>query len=269
MLPAMKQRVSLFAEGTFRIKAGQRENSMYKVFLVDDDPFILEELIDIVQWEENGFEVAGSSTDPEEALSKIPELDPEVVFCDLKMPGMDGNELIRRLREGGAECEFVMISAYDSFENVRAFFQQMGFDYILKPVNTEDIQIVLERLMAKLGRKYPLERQPVLTDNPEFNKLVTYLNENYEEKITLGGLAQKFGFSRNYICALFQKYFNKSLNLYLTDLRMEHAKRLLLDKTILIKEVAYRCGYMDYYHFFKVFKDYYGISPREMREQNT
>ena len=106
----------------FRIKAGQRENSMYKVFLVDDDPFILEELIDIVQWEENGFEVAGSSTDPEEALSKIPELDPEVVFCDLKMPGLDGNEMIRRLREGGAECEFVMISAYDSFENVRAFF---------------------------------------------------------------------------------------------------------------------------------------------------
>ncbi|MCR5249293.1 MAG: response regulator [Lachnospiraceae bacterium] len=242
---------------------------MYKVFLVDDDSFILEELVEMVQWAENGFEVSGSCTDPQEALRRIPELRPEVVFCDLKMPVMDGNELIRRLREAGVDCEFVMLSAYDSFENVRTFFQQTGFDYILKPVNNEDIQIVLERLMAKLAEKYPLEDREGLTENPEFNKLVTYLNENFEEKITLGGLAQQFGFSKNYICALFQKYYNKSLNLYLTDLRMAHARELLMDKTILIKEVAYHCGYMDYYHFFKVFKEHYGISPREMREQNT
>ena len=242
---------------------------MYKVFLVDDDPFILEEMIEMVQWEENGFEVAGSSTDPEEALGMIPELKPEVVFCDLKMPGMDGNELIRRLKAEGADCEFVMISAYDSFENVRTFFQQTGFDYILKPVKNEDIQIVLEGLMAKLSEKYPVEAQENLTENPEFNKLIAYLNENYGEKITLTGLSQKFGFNKNYICALFQKYYNKSLNLYLTELRMSHARELLLDRTILIKEVAYRCGYPDYYYFFKVFKDHFGISPREMREQNT
>ena len=242
---------------------------MYKVYLVDDDSFILEELIEMIPWEENGFEVAGSSTDPEEALRLIPAVKPEVVFCDLKMPGMDGNELIRRLKEAGISCEFVMISAYDSYENVRSFFQQSGFDYILKPVKDEDIQIVLEGLMARLAEKYPAERTEDLTENPEFNKLVAYLNDHYAEKISLGFLAEEFGFSRNYICALFQKYFNRSLSLYLTELRMSKAKALLLDKTILIKEVAYRCGYTDYYHFFKVFKEHYGISPKEMREQDT
>ena len=47
---------------------------------------------------------------------------------------------------------------------------------------------------------------------------------------------------------------------------MELAKELLLDKSILVKDVAYRTGYADYYHFFKVFKNHYGISPKELRE---
>ncbi|MCR4764409.1 MAG: response regulator [Lachnospiraceae bacterium] len=241
---------------------------MYKVYLVDDDSFILEELVDMVPWAENGFEVAGSTTDPEEALDRIPVLAPEVVFCDLRMPGMDGNEMIRRLKGKDVRCEFVMISAYDSFENVREFFRQTGFDYILKPVSNEDIQMVLERLMIRLSGSHPQETREVLTKNPEFNRLVAYVNDHYSEKLGLSFLADKFGFSKSHVCALFQKHFNMSLNLYLTDLRMRHAKELLLDRTILIKEVAYRCGYTDYYHFFKVFRDHFGVSPKEMREQN-
>ncbi|MBR5420879.1 MAG: response regulator [Lachnospiraceae bacterium] len=239
---------------------------MYRVFLVDDDEFILEELIDMIPWAENGFEVAGSSTDPREALERIPELAPDAVFCDLKMPGMDGNELIRMLKARGVNSEYVMISAYDSYENVRSFFQQSGYDYILKPVNNEDIQIVLEGLNKKLSEGRESHGEELLTENPDFNKLVLYVKEHYAEKITLGQLAGSFGFSRNYICVLFQKYFNKSLNRYLTDLRMAHAKELLLDHSILIKEVAWRCGYADYYHFFKVFKEHYGVSPKELRE---
>lgn len=239
---------------------------MYKVFLVDDDALILEELINMVPWEDNGFEVIGSAVDALTALKTIPSMPCDVVFCDLKMPGLDGNELIRRLKDAGVKAEFVMISAYDSFESVRGFFQQSGFDYILKPVNNDDIQMVLEGLNARLSRDNPVSSPESLTENPDFNKLISYVNAHFADKITLSLLSREFGFSRNYICTLFQKYFNKSLNLYLTQLRMDHARKLLADKTILIKEVAYRSGYTDYYHFFKVFKNHYGISPKEMRD---
>ncbi|MCR5322299.1 MAG: response regulator [Lachnospiraceae bacterium] len=240
---------------------------MYKVFLVDDDALILEELVEMVPWLDYAFEVAGSETDPVKAVSQIKELKPDVVFCDLKMPGMDGNKLIRVLKEEGLECEFVMLSAYDSFDSVRTFFQQTGFDYILKPVNNEDIQLVLERLEAKLSKQRPAPVPEAVTENPAFNELVNYIGEHYSDKITLNSLAKQFGFSKGHLCSLFQKYFNKSLNLYLTDVRMEHAKELILDRTILIKEVASRSGYSDYYHFFRVFKNHYGVSPKEMREE--
>lgn len=242
---------------------------MYSVYLVDDDSLILEELVDIVPWLDYAFEVVGSSTDPLKAVDEIVRLKPDVIFCDLRMPNMGGNELIRTLKSEGVESEFVMLSAYDDFEDVRAFFQQTGFDYLLKPVSNADIQLVLVRLDAKLAKTKPSskEDEEMLTENPGFNKIVSYINEHYIEKISLNSLAKQFGFSKGHICSMFSKYFNKSLNLYITEKRMELAKELLLDKTVLIKDVAYRSGYADYYHFFKVFKSYYGISPKEMREQ--
>ena len=237
---------------------------MYRAYLVDDDRFILEELTEIIPWMENGFEVIGSNTDPEKAIGEILELGADAVFCDMKMPKMDGNELISRLKDSGCEAEFVIISAYDDFENVRAFFQQDGFDYILKPVDNGDVRIVLEKLNSKLSKSRPAVTESV-TDNPGFNSLVKYVDENFTEKITLSSLSEKFGFSRNYICALFQKYYNQSLSMYLTDKRMKYAGELMNDRTLLIKQIGVMVGYTDYYHFFKVFKNYYGVSPKEMR----
>ena len=237
---------------------------MDKAYLVDDDRFILEELTEIIPWMENGFEVIGSNTDPGKAIGEIMELEADAVFCDMKMPQMNGNELISRLKEMGCPAEFIVISAYDDFENVRAFFQQDGFDYILKPVDIGDVRIVLEKLNSRLSKSRPAATESV-TDNPGFNSLIKYVDDNFTEKITLSSLSEKFGFSRNYICALFQKYYNQSLSIYLTEKRMKYAGELINDKTLLIKQVGVMTGYTDYYHFFKVFKNYYGVSPKEMR----
>ncbi len=236
---------------------------MYSVYLVDDDLLILEEMTDIVPWMDNGFQVVGTQTRAELALREIERLAPDVVFCDLKMPGLSGNELMNRLQAAGAEAEFVMLSAYDEFAQVRAFFQQSGFDYLLKPVNPEDIQPVLERLYRKLSCKKGAGNAEVLTENPGFNNLLSYVNGHYTERITLDMLSGRFGFSRNYICGLFSRYLNTSLNSYLTKRRMEYAGGLLSDRTRMIKEVAAECGYSEYDHFFRVFKSYYGVSPRE------
>lgn len=238
---------------------------MYRVYLVDDDELILDDMIAITPWMEAGFEVCGKNTNPLDALKEIPKLDPDAVFVDLKMPDLNGNELIFELKKAGCKAEFVMISAYDDFENVRSFFKQTGFDYVLKPVGTEDIRGILELLSMKLSKDRPSQPAGNPTDNPNFNELIEYVNENFTGKIQLGPLAARFGFSKGYVCALFQKYYNKSLSLYLTDLRMEYAKKLLEEKTLLVKQVGAMCGYADYYHFFKVFKNYYGVSPKEMR----
>ncbi|MCR5670605.1 MAG: response regulator [Butyrivibrio sp.] len=239
---------------------------MYSVYLVDDDTLILEELINIIPWMDNGFEVIGNSTDPETALLQIPELRPDVVVCDLKMPKMDGNELMKKLRDLGCDSEFIMLSAYDAYEDVRAFYRGSGFDYILKPVNGDDMQMVLAGISKKLSDKDPKQADVGETENEGFNNLVRYIDEHYAEKISLEMLAKKFGFSKNYICELFTKYYNTSLIRYLTDIRMMRAGELLKDKKKQIKDVALSCGYQNTAYFYRVFKSYYGMTVGEYKD---
>lgn len=240
---------------------------MLSVYLIDDEKLILNEIIDMVPWLDNGFEVIGSNTDPEKAFEEIMELKPDVVFCDMRMPKMDGNELISKLRAEGNQAEYVIISAYDDFESVRAFYKQDGYDYLLKPVKADNIQMVLMEIAEKLSGQKNDKALHQVVDNAGFNQMVEYINAHFTEKITLALLSDKFGFSKNYICNLFNKYYKIPLNLYLTNLRMEYAMDLLKDKSIMIKEVAHMTGYNDYYNFFRVFKKKCGMSPKEMRER--
>ncbi|MBR4530059.1 MAG: AraC family transcriptional regulator [Lachnospiraceae bacterium] len=238
---------------------------MYKVFLVDDDRIILDELKERVPWPENGFEVAGADTDPVRALQRIGELLPDVVFCDLKMPGMDGNELISRIRSGGVPCEFVMLSAYDDYRDVRTFFKQSGYDYLLKPIQEDELRLLLEKLYRKISMEHPDSDLSAVSDNPAFNSLVAYVDEHYTDRLSLAQISDRFGFSRNYVCQLFRKHFNKTFSIYLTDKRMAHARELLKQRGISVKEAAALSGYGDYYHFYKTFKSYFGCAPREYR----
>ncbi len=241
---------------------------MFTAYLVDDEELILDEFIRTIPWMDNGFEVIGSNTNPKKALVEIVSLKPDVVFCDLKMIGMDGNELIKLLREQNVGCECVMISAFDQFENVRTFFQQSGFDYILKPVQQDDIQMVLEKLVLRLKEKNPKEKEESeSSEHSYFDAMIAYINENFASRISLDLLSRQFGFSKNYICNMFSKYYGTSLTCYLTEKRMLHAKELLRDKTKLLKDIAIECGYNEYVQFYKVFREYYKIAPKEMMEQ--
>lgn len=255
---------------------------MYTAYLVDDEELILDEFIRTIPWMDNGFEVVGHNTSPNKAIEEIESIKPDVVFCDLKMIGMDGNELIKKLKEDGLSAEFVMISAFDSFENVRAFFQQSGFDYVLKPVSQDEIQLVLERLVMRLSEKRAGQhgsaeaelpdgedtdgQNGVPTGNANVNSMLAYIDENFSKKITLDMLSKQFGFSKNYICNMFAKHYHTSLTCYMTKCRMEHAKKLLGEGERLLKDIALECGYSEYVQFYKVFKEYYGISPKEMIE---
>ena len=239
---------------------------MYRVYVVDDDALILEEIVESVPWMDNGFEVVGYSTSPHEALEQIPRLHADVIFSDLKMPAMDGIEMIRILREHGFECEFVMLSAFGTFEDSRAFFLLEGFDYILKPLQQAEVQIVLERLARKLTDKPGKAVLPELTGvNSAFTELVIYITENFNQKHTLKQLSTQFNLSENYICNLFSKHYNSTLTRFITELRMREALRIMQQTDKAFKAIAVECGYLDYYYFCKVFKEYYGSSPTQYR----
>lgn len=237
---------------------------MYKVFLVDDEELIVRQIADTVPWLDNGFEVIGVETNPAKAVERVLELKPNVIFTDLKMPDLDGHTFMRTVRENGLDAEFVMLSAYGTFEDAKTFFGQEGFDYILKPLQLPEVQLVLEKLAGKLALKYPMKSENDEDSvNPAFNELVEYVIHNFTDKFTLEKLAKKFGLSAGYICNLFAKHYNTTLTCFITRIRMEYAAKMMEQDGYSLKNIASECGYKDYFYFNKVFKGYYGMPPSQ------
>lgn len=240
---------------------------MYQAYIVEDDVIILDAMVHDIAWLDNGFEVVGYSSNPVTAIKEITTLSPDVVFSDLKMPVMDGNEMIRQLRKNNIECEFVMVSAFGTFEDSRTFFRQEGFDYLLKPLEQEQIQIILERLTERLAKKRGVEVTIPEGMSQAFIELIEYITANFSQKHSLDKLGARFNLNPNYICNLFAKHYNTTLTCFITRLRMEEAVKLMKEPGKAFKEIAVSCGYNDYFYFCKVFKEYYGMPPTQYKQE--
>lgn len=239
---------------------------MYTVFLVDDEPIVLRNLQSMSVFSECGFQICGVATDPFAAVEQICAQKPDVVFSDLKMPGLSGTNLLLRVKKKGIPCEAVLISAYGEFTAARDFFTAGGFDYLVKPVSENELSELLNTLADKLRKKNTEEQKTPKSPSPELNLVLKHIEENLSAKQTLEAIGLQFSLNPTYICNLFSKHLNTTFSSYVTALRMEEAGRLLRETTLSVKELAPLCGYTDYFYFCRVFREYYHCTPSGYRE---
>lgn len=125
---------------------------MIKVLIADDEVLVRVGIKSTIDWEKHGFTIVGEARNGEEALEKIEQLHPDVLLTDIRMPKMDGIELIRRLEERHIRIYSVIMSCYNDFELVRSAMKYGASDYLLKLTLTEEeLLAVLERLKQKIS----------------------------------------------------------------------------------------------------------------------
>lgn len=122
----------------------------YKVILVDDEPMILRSLKVAIPWEELNLEIVGEARNGEGALQLIKEKSPHMVVSDIRMPGMDGISLMKEVLADNAKLIFIIISGYGEFEYAREALRQGAFDYLLKPIDHEELTEMLVRANKRL-----------------------------------------------------------------------------------------------------------------------
>lgn len=113
---------------------------MLKVIIVDDEPMICSLISQLLEWEKLGFEIVGMAYTGVDALDMILREKPDIVITDIRMPGYDGLELIKRTKEAGVESEFVMISGFRQFEYAQNAMKYGVKYYLLKPIEEEKLQ---------------------------------------------------------------------------------------------------------------------------------
>ncbi len=146
---------------------------LYKIMIVDDEEEVRKAIVKKMDWESLGFEVAADAENGIEALEKAETLDLDVILTDIKMPFMDGLELGRVLQEKHSPIKLILFSGFDEFEYAKEAIRLNVIEYVLKPVNAEELAQVLARVKGELDT--------MMAENRSLERL----KKSYEEMLPM------------------------------------------------------------------------------------
>lgn len=206
-----------------------------------------------------------ASSNGRKASQICDEVKPDIALLDIEMPGMNGIELAKYIKEKYAECIIIFITAYDRFDYAIEAMHIKAFDYLLKPWKEE-------RLFELINTAIENVRSMQKTDSivhSQKDVIKDYIDRNYKKDISAKDVAGILGYSDVYFSKVFKQLFDDNFINYLTKIRIDRAKVLLKDISFNIKEVGKSVGYADSNYFTKVFKRSIGMSPSEYRNRHN
>ena len=236
-----------------------------RVLLVDDEIMIREGFKKLFDWDAHDCEVVGEAADGMEALTGIDTLKPDLVIMDINIPIINGLKVIQMSRIKYPEMAFVIVSGYDDFSYCREALRLQITDYILKPVNYDEFGNCIDNLRISMFEN-TVQKEEGISEEQPILRIVRYMQEHLSEEISLTVLADQFHLSAQYISQLFKNEIGVNFLAYLTNIRMELAKKLLLSTSLSIAEISDKTGYSDYRVFTKVFKKTEGVTPSQYRQ---
>lgn len=168
---------------------------LYRIMLVDDEEEVRKAIIRKMNWEQLGFVMVGDAENGQDALEKLEQMEPDVVMTDIRMPYMDGLTLTEKIREKYPSVKILIFSGYDDFEYAQRAIKLNAAEYILKPVNGEELSSILKRIKSNLDEEIEQRRnidtlqQRYLSSLPILREL--FLNDLVRMSADVGTIAPK------------------------------------------------------------------------------
>ncbi|MDO5732291.1 MAG: response regulator [Eubacteriales bacterium] len=260
---------------------------MKRVLIVEDERLIRRGLLYLIPWQDYACQVIGDAADGLEAFEMIEALAPDILLCDIRMPRMDGLDLIRKIRQSWPESDLacILLSSYDDFDYAREALRLGVDEYLLKPLDETELASTLARVIARQEDQRRLRRQAALADcdqrllgampagqrsrRSEMAEVLEYCHSHIGERLTLEEISRQFYRSSGRFNSDFKLYTGYTFNDYLNRYRIHLALRLLIDDELSIQAIASRLGFEDSKYFARVFKKYLDCSPQVFREQQS
>lgn len=255
---------------------------MLKVLIVEDEDFERTALKFLIKkYFPKSLNVVGEACNGKEALDKTLLLRPDIILMDISMPFMDGLEASKRIKEFNKDIEIIILTAFDKFEYAKKAIKCGISDYLVKPYSDNDFTSSLNTLIKKIDDRNQYRNsisyrflsektniESLINEDNENNLNIIinakkFIEENYMKDIRLDDVAKEVCISSYYFSRIFKKYEGVNYIQYLTKIRMEKAKELILRNKLSIKEIAIEVGYIDQNYFSRAFKKYTKLSPKE------
>ena len=246
---------------------------MYKVMLVEDEPIIREGLKHYFDWNALQFKSIIEASNGLEGLELARQEKPDLIITDIRMPLMNGLDMIEKLRPDLPYSQFVILTGHNDFEYAQRAIKIGGVtEYLVKPLQYDSSLLAIERCIdnlktskAETTMQHDNELTPE-TEHDMFSKMEQYILEHIDQDISLPELAERFYYNPSYLSRLFKQRLNKSYSQFHTEIRINYAKKCLAQPENLVLNVCTMCGYKSYKHFVKTFKHVTQMTPTEYRK---
>ncbi|MCI9083612.1 MAG: response regulator [Lachnospiraceae bacterium] len=245
---------------------------MYRIFLADDEVWEMKGMKKIIQQMGLPLLVDGEAEDGIAAWEGLRQKHPDILLADIRMPGFTGLELVQKMRQEGMNTKVIFISGYAEFSYAQKALRMGVSEYLIKPVEEEELREILEELVRELeGERQEQEAPQAKKDknvkSSVIQNIIQEIENCYSGNITLKSLADKYYISDSRLSVQLKEQLGMSFPNYLASLRIQKAKELMEDENLSLEAVAKMVGFKDYFYFNKVFKKMEGISPSKFRKK--
>lgn len=228
-----------------------------KILIADDEEMIRFSFINMIEDFKYKNLLIKEACDGEEAINICRDFIPDIAFIDIKMPKINGFEVIKKLKNSCENIVYIIITSHKDFNFAREAIKLGVNEYLLKPVNPVELKEAIEKSIIKL-------KGSILDNNFDLVEQVkNYVEKNYMKNIGIAQIAYELNITPNYLSNLFHKKTGVNLIKYLTDIRMEKAREMLAVPGIKIYQVSKNVGFQSSKHFTKIFLKYFNCNPSE------
>ncbi|MEC0168701.1 response regulator transcription factor [Paenibacillus graminis] len=250
------------------------------ILVVDDEPRTRQGIRQTLELWAAGRYIVETADNGIDARERLLHGRVHLLITDVRMPEVSGLDLIRSLEGQVRKPVIIVISGYAEFDYVQQALRLGAVNYLLKPLDKEELVQVVEAALKQEEEQQRREKLEKLVDHklmeidPDtagmgepVKEALAYVEQHLHEQLTMAEVAGRIHLNASYFSVLFKEQTGVPFSEYLSRLRIQRAKELLLQTSLPIVEIGERVGYRTDKYFIKVFKSLEDMSPSRYRHQ--
>lgn len=252
---------------------------MYKVLVVDDEKLVRTGIVLETDWASLDCMVIAEAENGSEGIQAVEKYHPDLIITDIKMPQMDGVEMLKAIRASGNMVQVIFLTAYSDFEYAQNALRLSAADYLLKPFEDGDLEAAVTKVCNQMEGMRSLKKSEedlymnLVLKSGDKSKYVmdalTYIADHYgDEDLCIPKIADAVGLSEGRLSHIFKKETDYSVGTYIKRYRIREAMKFLKSGKFKVYEVADLVGYSNITYFSTLFKKVTGVSPSDYRERS-
>lgn len=249
-----------------------------QVLIVDDEAYAVDALIKRIDWHSFGFAEPLAARSMAQAQAVFLATTVDLMLCDIEMPQGSGLDLFEWVKSYYPQTECIFVTCHDEYSFLRAAMQLGSCDYILKPVDYDQLHATLQEVVSRLSCRQRAEKLPdeqklrlpetqqIASTNPYVAQMLDYITDHLIEPIAIADLADVLHLNPQYVMRIFKKEVGCPIIQYITAKRIALAIRYLEETSISVADVAILCGFDNYSYFIRIFKRFTNETPVSYRK---